>query len=287
MRTQALGIGQKNLDRASHNLDTASSLKYPPLGNANQSQNQNSQQSTSQQGNSSQSTDPSQPSRSSNPNSNPSTSGNPNQGGNPGNNSGGGGPSLTPYNGDSGGALPQNQSSGSPVNGTDFTDYSLNNDYINGGQNDPFAYNYGGYNTGGNDLNPGADASQYSSSADPYQAYDPSQVSNMPADTSGMSAWPTDNSGSSGDTSGGYAEGGAIDIQGGGQVPQEASPSQGQQTDDIQANVNANEFVVPKDVALWKGQEFFQKLIAQSRKARLSAPAHGSNDSGQPEPAMG
>lgn len=72
------------------------------------------------------------------------------------------------------------------------------------------------------------------------------------------------------------ADGGAIDTS--------MSPSGGQQTDDVQAqgpggqqlHMNANEFVIPQDVALWKGQEFFQKLIEQSRKMRPQAPAHGT-----------
>lgn len=62
----------------------------------------------------------------------------------------------------------------------------------------------------------------------------------------------------------------------GGHVPQGASPSQGQMTDDIPARLNAREFVIPQDVADWKGQEFFQKLIEQSRKARMGAPAQSS-----------
>jgi hypothetical protein len=95
---------------------------------------------------------------------------------------------------------------------------------------------------------------------------------------------------SGGDYSGGddssYARGGAVQNMGippqrgqgggmttGGRVPLQASPSQGQQTDDVPARLNAGEFVVPKDVAAWKGQEFFQKLIEQSRKARLGSPA--------------
>jgi hypothetical protein len=51
-----------------------------------------------------------------------------------------------------------------------------------------------------------------------------------------------------------------------GAVPTGASPSGGQQTDDVPAALNAGEFVVPKDVARWKGEEFFQNMIAQSRK---------------------
>jgi hypothetical protein len=53
----------------------------------------------------------------------------------------------------------------------------------------------------------------------------------------------------------------------GGGVPASASPSMGQQTDDVPAMLTANEFVIPKDVALWKGHEYLAKLIDQSRQA--------------------
>ncbi len=74
-------------------------------------------------------------------------------------------------------------------------------------------------------------------------------------------------------------EGGAIPAVGpggvpeGGAIPVGASPSRGAVTDDIPAKVNAGEFIVPKDVAAWKGEEFFQKLIMQSRKMKEEAPA--------------
>jgi hypothetical protein len=90
--------------------------------------------------------------------------------------------------------------------------------------------------------------------------------------------------GSGGDFGGGYAGGGDIFVQQGaslalggvlpdhattgGYVPPSASPSQGRQTDDIPARLNAKEFVIPRDVVEWKGSEFFKKLIEQSRKAR-------------------
>lgn len=339
MRMQALNIGQANLNRASHNLDTAASLKYPPLGNAQQSQSTSQQSSFSQP----------------NPNSNSGNKNNPssNSGGQGNNLSGGSQQRPVANNGQTSpgatlgqapqpnnGGMTQNPDGtwGSPVNGTAFDNFSQNNGYINGGQNDPFGSIYGGYNTGGG-TNPGADASQYSSSANPYQPYDPYSTYTPPADQSnpwGDNSTPIDNSntsggytdassqdtssgfdnsssnydtssyqpdmsqysgdsgytdmgnyGSSSDSSGGYAEGGAIDAQPGGQVPQDASPSGGQQVDDVQANVTPDEFVIPKDVALWKGQEFFQKLIDQSRKARLMAPAQGGQPQGQPQPAMG
>jgi hypothetical protein len=60
------------------------------------------------------------------------------------------------------------------------------------------------------------------------------------------------------------------------------SPSGGMQTDDVPAVVNqtggaarlnADEFVIPRDVALWKGQEFFQKFIQKARQDKSGAPA--------------
>ena len=68
----------------------------------------------------------------------------------------------------------------------------------------------------------------------------------------------------------------------GGRVPIGASPSLGRQTDDVPARLNACEFVIPKDVAAWKGQEFFQNLISQSRKKRVT----GSQAQGQPKPPL-
>lgn len=75
------------------------------------------------------------------------------------------------------------------------------------------------------------------------------------------------------------------DYAGGGAIPSSMSPSGGQQVDDVPAQIpqtggraqlNVDEFVIPRDVAMWKGQEFFQKMIAQSRKARMGAPAKPS-----------
>lgn len=71
-------------------------------------------------------------------------------------------------------------------------------------------------------------------------------------------------------------------VTSGGNLPAAISPSRGAAIDDIPARVNqsgqevrlnANEFIVPEDVARWKGEEFFQKLIEQSRKAKHTAPA--------------
>lgn len=72
-----------------------------------------------------------------------------------------------------------------------------------------------------------------------------------------------------------YADGGPIDPAAttGGFVSHTLSPSGGAETDDIDAKLNANEFVIPRDVALWKGQEFFQNLIKKSRENATGAPA--------------
>jgi hypothetical protein len=73
-----------------------------------------------------------------------------------------------------------------------------------------------------------------------------------------------------------YAEGGAVDAGDatqGGAVPVHASPTGGKAVDDVSAKLNVGEFIIPKDVAAWKGQEHFQKLIDQSRKASAAATA--------------
>lgn len=59
----------------------------------------------------------------------------------------------------------------------------------------------------------------------------------------------------------------------GGFVSRALSPSAGKQIDDVPARLNAGEFVIPRDVAAWKGQEHFQKLIAQSRAMIAQATA--------------
>ena len=63
-------------------------------------------------------------------------------------------------------------------------------------------------------------------------------------------------------------------------VPPQASPTRGRQTDDVHANLNVGEFVVPKDATAWYGQKFFQDLIKKSRKAQMDgsqAPARPQN----------
>jgi hypothetical protein len=72
-----------------------------------------------------------------------------------------------------------------------------------------------------------------------------------------------------------FANGGAIpsDQTPGGRVPVQASPTGGQAGDDVPAQLTVGEFVVPKDVAAWKGEEYFQKLIESSRKAKSEVTA--------------
>ena len=76
------------------------------------------------------------------------------------------------------------------------------------------------------------------------------------------------------------AAGGPVGYQPGGNVSYADSPSRGAQTDDVQANLNAGEFVIPKDVAAWLGQEHFYKLMAKSRKDRAMAGSNGAPATG-------
>jgi hypothetical protein len=60
---------------------------------------------------------------------------------------------------------------------------------------------------------------------------------------------------------------GLPDAQSGGHVPYGVSPSHGHQTDDVVANLNAGEFVIPRDVTHFYGHKFFYDLINKGRKA--------------------
>src|SRR5712664_3701920 len=167
-------------------------------------------------------------------------------------------------------------------------------------------YDYGGSNQGFNGLNDmgNSDLGYGNISYDPSaNSYDPGWAntydspSSSAFDNGGASSFQDYGAGSSSpiDTSYGaggydpssYAQGGPIHD---GPIPRALSPSGGQQVDDVQAqgpqgspiNLNADEFVIPRDVALWKGQEFFQNLIDQSRKKRVTAPA--KPQSGQAAP---
>lgn len=77
---------------------------------------------------------------------------------------------------------------------------------------------------------------------------------------------------------------------GGGPVPIEASPSQGAIPDDIPAEIgdggaparlNAGEFVFPKDVMKWRGEQWAQKEIIKARKEM------GNSDQAPAQPEQG
>jgi hypothetical protein len=75
----------------------------------------------------------------------------------------------------------------------------------------------------------------------------------------------------------------------GGAIPMSASPTSGQATDDVPAQLTAGEFVMPKDVTSWYGEKFFQDLIlkAQNAKAKAGAkPAIGPNPNPGAPPAV-
>jgi hypothetical protein len=70
----------------------------------------------------------------------------------------------------------------------------------------------------------------------------------------------------------------------GGGVPAHASPSNGQATDDVPALLTADEFVIPKDVATWKGHEYFAKQIDMARRGQQQF-AQRDDIGGEPAPA--
>jgi len=59
----------------------------------------------------------------------------------------------------------------------------------------------------------------------------------------------------------------------GGFVNQSASPSAGIETDDVPARLNAHEYVIPRDVALWHGRKFYQSHIDKAREEMGGATA--------------
>lgn len=128
-----------------------------------------------------------------------------------------------------------------------------------------------------------------------------------------MDAWKANQSSSSGIGSllgavGGIAtafmaDGGAIPDPGAtpphpGAIPASASPSGGAIPDDVPAvidgqgpaRLNAGEFVFPKDVMAFKGEEWAQKEIIKARKAMSGQngerPAQPTDQKGQPMPPM-
>ena len=104
------------------------------------------------------------------------------------------------------------------------------------------------------------------------------------------------------------ADGGAIpddemvEGEGGGSIPIEASPSGGAITDDVDAHIvgedggvqsaqlNAGEFVIPKDVVSWLGEKGMQQFILKARKEMgdpnqaPAQPTQGPPPGAQPPP---
>ena len=81
----------------------------------------------------------------------------------------------------------------------------------------------------------------------------------------------------------GFSFAGGGDATQGGYVSRQASPSGGINVDDVPANLNAEEFVIPRDVARWKGEEFWHKEIAKSRMARAKAAQSVGPTAGPPQ----
>jgi len=135
----------------------------------------------------------------------------------------------------------------------------------------------GGGGGGGSGYNPYINSGDYRTPSNYAGQYNPNNyAAGNPGQTQGDSGGGGDGGGS------GYATGGDVgnrpgafsfggDATQGGHVSQQASPSGGINVDDVPANLNSEEFVVPRDVARWKGEEFFHKMIDQSRKARVTA----------------
>jgi hypothetical protein len=63
-----------------------------------------------------------------------------------------------------------------------------------------------------------------------------------------------------------YHVNGLPDAATGGHIPYELSPSHGHTTDDVVANLNAGEFVIPRRVVHHMGNKFFYDVIAKSDK---------------------
>lgn len=280
--------GVNAFDSADKFMNTAMALKYPPLGN------------TSTRGTIINST-PSQNGSNGNSGSRAGPGGGPGSGGggfSPFGSSGGGnngGGNNGSFNGSGAGANGFTGGTNARIINTGYDDTGF------GGENGTGAFDetgfqdaFGDQGNAGQDYPPiGGAGSEPTDSFSGYdQNYDnysgsPSQDYGGSTDAGNSGDYGFDPSAGGGDysdsgggyDSGDYASGGAIpDGNGpttGGFVPPQASPTGGAQTDDVNAHVNVGEFVIPRDVALWKGQEFFQKLIEQSRQKRGAAPAKG------------
>lgn len=79
------------------------------------------------------------------------------------------------------------------------------------------------------------------------------------------------------------AEGGAIPSPNAA-VPDAASPSGGQQVDDVNAKLTAGEFVLPEDVTRWIGEKKLQDMILKARNEKEGAKAKPTQGQAIPGP---
>lgn len=68
-----------------------------------------------------------------------------------------------------------------------------------------------------------------------------------------------------------FAEGGAIPHPG--MVYDEMSPSGGEAVDDVNARLNAGEFVIPEETVRWYGEKHFQNVIQKAKDEKSGAKA--------------
>lgn len=88
----------------------------------------------------------------------------------------------------------------------------------------------------------------------------------------------------------GLADGGAVpDPRDVGAIPDHLSPSGGAAKDDVPANLNVGEFVIPDDAVSWYGEKHMYNLIEKSRNERAEAqqttgaiPDHSTPQKGAP-----
>jgi hypothetical protein len=108
------------------------------------------------------------------------------------------------------------------------------------------------------------------------------QIAQFNANNQGSSGWGSVLGAGLGMAAKFMEEGGEVeaddDMTPGGAIPLSASPSRGRVTDDVPAQLTAGEFVFPKDVMQWKGEEWAQKQIERARtdkKQAVAKPAVG------------
>lgn len=132
-----------------------------------------------------------------------------------------------------------------------------------GGSSDPFQ---------GTDYQGGFDMSGGSFGYNGPGTTDQSAGSDFPVSGGDAGSFGYGGDASYGDTQG-IAAGGPAQPTTGGAIDGDMSPSQGAIEDDVPARLNAYEYVIPRDVALWQGQKHFQSLIDKSRQEIAQATA--------------